>query len=133
METYQLDRILGWLSSAIGFNKNPERKYFYDKKEKLFFNLGLKTGKYFEWTNQIPLSTTDSDIIQSKIKQLSHDRNNFLEICRSDKEFNVLPIGQAKSIKEYSDKEKNWNLLMAEVETFLKEHNIDVHATRPIE
>ncbi len=133
METYQLDRILVWLSSAIGFNKNSEKKYFYDKKEKLFFNLGLTTGKYFKWTNQIPLSTIDSDIIQSKINELSHDRNNFLEICRSDKKFNVLPIGQAKSIKEYNDKEKSWNLLMVEVETFLKEHNIDVHATRLIE
>jgi hypothetical protein len=133
METYQLDRILGWLSSAIGFNENPEKKYFYEKSERLFFNLGFKNNKYFEWTNQIPLSTTDSAIIQNKIRQLSHDNNDFLEICRSDKQFNVLPINQARTKEEYKMKENNWNLLYIEVEAFLKEHYIDIHATRLIE
>jgi len=133
METYKLDRILTWLSSGIGFNESSEKRYFYDKNEMLFFNVAHRNGVYCTWTNQIPLSLTDCDLIKRNIVQLNRDKTLFLEIFRSTKEFNVIPITTAKTTTEFEDKERRWKNLYAEVDSFLKENCIDIYKTRLIE
>ena len=133
METYQLDRILIWLASAIGLNENPEKKYFYDIKEKLFFNFGFTDNAYYQWTNQIPLSKEDSKTIQSKIVKLTEDRANFLEVCKSNTQFTVLPAHQFRAKEEYGEVENQWKFLHEQVQAFLTRHHIDLSVTRLIE
>lgn len=133
METYQLDRILTWLSSAIGFNQKTERKFFYDPREKLFFNIGFNDNGFYEWTNQLPLSDKDSKVIRKKIHELTTNKNDFLEVIRSNKYFYIIPSQKTKTKEEYEEVEKNWMLLHKEVEIFLESNDIDVYTTRLIE
>ena len=133
METYQLDRILTWLSSAIGFNDKSDKKYFYDIEEKTFFNLGFRDNKYYQWTNQIHLSREDSKTIQFKITKLTEDKTDFIEICKSDTRFNALLTQRPETKEEYDERDYQWRLLHKEVETFLTQHCIDIYFTRLIE
>jgi len=129
METYKLDRIYIFLSSALGYNRKAEKKYFYDRKEKVFFNLGFKEGRYFVWTNQIPLSGSNRRIVEGKISRLISGEAEIIEIIQPSTKFQNL-LQEKPNSEEFEELVKE---LHQEVKSFLQRNSIDVYETFLIE
>ncbi len=133
METYKLDRIYTWLCCALGYNQKADKKYFYDKKEKIFFNLGFRGGQYFVWTNQIPLSNTNREIVESKIPSLTLCNTEIIEIIPTTTKFQNLYQERPKSTEEFEELLKKEKELHQEAQSFFQQNNINVHETFLIE
>jgi len=133
MGSYKLDRIFTWLSSALGYNHKVEKKYLYDRKEKLFFNLGFKEGQYFSWTNQIPLSINNRRIVESKMSSLISGDADIIDIIPTSTKFQNLYQEKPKSSEEFEELVKKEKELHQEVQSFLQRNNINVHEAILIE
>jgi hypothetical protein len=133
METFELDRIYSWLSSALGYNQKAEKKYLYDRKDKLFFNLGFKDGQYFIWPNPIPLSNKNKKIVEGKIPNLVSGDSEVIVIVPTSTKFQHPYYEQPNSIEEFDKQVKKEEELHKEVESFLQRNNINVHETALLE
>ncbi len=133
-ESNQIDKIYVFLSSALGYNTNTAKKYFFDRKNKVFFNLKFDGKTYTHW-EKTPhtISAHAKTEIQEKIKQIEVLNENIFEIKKLDKSFDLFPVPKNEESEEFKKRAEVWRALFDEVDLFLKTEKINIEETRLIE
>lgn len=131
METWKLDRILSWLGSAIGHNKNKSLKFFYDQTDNIFFNLIEIDGQFSLWDKK-DYSADSTDLLISKIIKIKNSDDSVLQIKKSVKIFEHL-FNRSRNREEFKIKEEEWNNLFEEIKTFLQDNSIEVEKCKLVE
>ena len=134
MENKRIDRIYVFLSSALGHNKNPSKKYYFDKNNKVFFNLKHENGLFKIWGKENESISVHSEIeLKSKIEKLETNSKDIIEIEKLNKNFDLFPVPKNEESEEFKKRAESWRALFDEVDLFLNNQNIKIEETRLIE
>ena len=134
MENKRVDRIYVFLSSGLGHNKNPNKKYYFDKSDKVFFNLKFEDKIFKVWEKENESLSVHSKIeLLSKIEKLESKSGDILEIKKLEKNFDLFPVPKNEDSEEFKKRAEIWRALFDEVDTFLNLQNIKIEETRLIE
>lgn len=134
MESKRVDRIYVFLSSGLGHNKNLAKKYYYDKGDKVFFNLKLENNTFKVWEKENETLSVHSKIeLESKIDKVTSKSPEILEIKKLDKTFDLFPVPKNEDSDEFKKRAEIWRALFDEVDSFLYLQKITIEETRLIE
>ncbi len=134
MEKSQTDRIYVFLSSGIGHNKNPGKKYYYDRSDKTFFNLKIENYAVKLWEKEEgKLSASAKNELQLKIQKVKTKNPDIIEIKHSSRNFDLFPVPKNEESEEFKQRAEIWRALFDEVDTFLNLNNISIEQARLIE
>ncbi len=134
VDSQQLDKIYVFLSAALGHNPFPNKKYYFDRSDNVFFNLKKENYvlKIFEKENS-PLSESAKNLLNTKIQKITAKSPDIIEIDRLDKKFELFPVPKNEESEEFKKKMEIWKKLFEEVDTFLNLKGIYVEDAKLIE
>lgn len=131
METWKLGRIYTWLGAALAHNTIPNRRFFYDSTDKIFFDFieidgqyKLLDGKYYSYEVE--------ELIILKIVRIIENDPAIIEIKKSNRIYPNL-FSQSSDSEDCKKKEKEWIELSQEVEMLLKSNSIIIEDTKLLE
>ncbi len=134
MENVKIDKIYVFLSSGIGYNINPIKKYYFDKSDKTFFNAKFENDKFCVWEKPNHIISEESKTqLLSKIQKLSSKSTDILEIKKLPIFFDLFPVPKDEESEEFKKRAEIWRALFEEVDTFLIKQKIIIEETSLIE
>jgi hypothetical protein len=134
MDSIELDKIYVFLSAALGHNPNPNKKYYFDRSDKVFFNLKKENYVLKIWEKEgSPLSESAKNLLNIKIQKINAKSPDIFEIDFLDKTFELFPVPKNEESEEFKKRMEIWKKLFEEVDTFLNLKRINVEETRLIE
>ena len=126
MENWKIDRIYVMLSSALNFNSDPKIKFFFDRKDNLFFQLYKEEDDFQVISRYNLLSQGNHEILLEKIDRLKREDFEIIEIHKLPKTFYIDRSKPAKNQQEYDEREKLYHSLGLSIKFFLDQNNIDI-------
>ncbi len=134
MESTRVDRIYVFLSSGLGHNNNPNKKYYFDRRDKVFFNLKKENYVLKIWEKKdSPLAEASKNELILKIKKINGKSPDILEINRLEKTFDLFPVPKNEDSPEFKKRIEVWKSLFEEVDKYLNLQRINIEEARLIE
>lgn len=133
IENWKLDRIYLMISSALNFNTDPNIKYFFDRKENLFFQLHKDKDHFKVISRYNLLSKDERKRLLEKIDRLKNGDLEIIEICKLPKTIYIDRSKPAKNQQEYDELDKLYHSLGLSIKDFLDQNKIDIHKCDLIE
>nr|WP_294926632.1 hypothetical protein [uncultured Flavobacterium sp.] len=133
MENWKVDRIYVMLSSALNFNSDHKIKFFFDRKDNLFFQLYKEEDDFQVISRDNLLSQGEREILLKKIDRLKSEDFEIIEIRKLPKTFHIDRSKPAKNQQEYDEREKLYHSLGLSIKIFLDQNNIYINKCDLIE
>jgi hypothetical protein len=131
---WKQDRILVFISAAQFINDRADRKYYFDKDDKVFFNLYVENNEYkIFYTTPANLTKEREENLRSKIRKVRTNSPSIVEVQKMSLELPYSPGTTAKNEEEFKLRWEMERQIAQFAFDFLKDNNIDLETADVIE
>jgi hypothetical protein len=131
---WKQDRILIFIWAGQFLNDRPDRKFYFDKDDRIFFSLYLRDNEY-KVSDKSPSNLTAKleQNLRAKIEKVRTNSSSIVEVKKVDKKFDYSPSILAKDEQEFKLKMEMEKEMAQFAFRFLADNKIDLETADVIE
>jgi hypothetical protein len=131
---WKQDRVLVFICAGQFLDDRPEKKFYFDKDDNIFFSLYLQNSDYKVF-HRTPSNLTKEleENLRIKIEKVRTNSRSIIQIQKADKKFDYPPSIPAKVEEEFKLKWVIEKKMAQFAFRFLEENKIDLETADVIE